>query len=78
MGTLNAKSRKALPSSDFAGPGRSYPIEDKAHARNALARVAQNGSPSEQAAVRRKVHAKYPDLGSYSSRGQQLAKKHGM
>lgn len=62
-----------MPKSEFALPGKgegpkgsgagSYPIPDKNHARNALARVAQHGSPSEQATVRRKVHAKYPDIG---------------
>jgi len=63
MAKLNAVRRNALPSKDFAGPDRSYPINDPNHARNALARVAQYGSPSEQAAVRRKVHAKYPGIG---------------
>jgi hypothetical protein len=38
---LTTKGRKALPAKDFAGPGRSYPVEDKAHARNAKARAAQ-------------------------------------
>jgi len=41
MGKLTSKSRDALPAKDFAGPGRSYPIEDKAHAANAKARAAQ-------------------------------------
>lgn len=73
-GWLSAKDRQRLPSSDFALPGRgagpkgagagSYPIPDQSHARNALARVAQHGSSAEQAEVRRKVHAKYPTIGS--------------
>jgi len=29
---LSTKARKALPAKDFAGPGRSYPVEDKSHA----------------------------------------------
>lgn len=41
MAKLTSKERKALPSKDFAGPGRSYPIEDKSHARNAKARASQ-------------------------------------
>lgn len=41
MATLSTKQRKKLPAKDFAGPGKSYPIEDKAHARNAKARAAQ-------------------------------------
>jgi len=62
MGTLSTTGRKRLNDSDFALPGRRYPIHDIAHARNALARVAQNGTPAEQATVRRKVYAKYPSL----------------
>lgn len=38
---LTSKARGKLPSSKFAGPGRSYPIEDKAHAANAKARATQ-------------------------------------
>jgi hypothetical protein len=41
MSKLTTKERKALPKSDFASPGRSYPIEDKAHAANAKARATQ-------------------------------------
>lgn len=41
MAKLTAKARKALPASAFAGPGRSYPVEDKAHAANAKARATQ-------------------------------------
>ena len=62
-GRLTAKRRDALPASDFAVPGRRYPVEDASHARNALARVSQHGSPAEKAAVRRKVHEKFPGIG---------------
>ncbi|WP_312529094.1 hypothetical protein [Paracoccus sp. (in: a-proteobacteria)] len=41
MSKLTESQRDALPDSDFALPGRKYPIEDKAHARNAKARAAQ-------------------------------------
>lgn len=51
MAKLTTKARKALPSSAFAGPGRSYPVEDKAHARNAKSRAAQFASPSLKAKV---------------------------
>ena len=71
---LTAHERQSMPRSDFALPGKgegpkgagagSYPIPDASHARNALARVAQHGTPAEQAAVRRKVHEKYPAIGS--------------
>jgi len=60
---LNAKKRNALPKTAFALPGeRAYPINDLAHARNALARVAQNGTPAEQRAVRAAVYRKFPQL----------------
>jgi len=64
MATLSSLGRRALASSEFAEPGkRKYPVNDKAHARNALARVSQFGSPAEKAKVRAKVHRKYPDIG---------------
>lgn len=59
---LTTKQRDNLPDSAFALPGRRYPIQDRAHAANALARVAQNGTSAEKALVRRKVCAKYPDM----------------
>ena len=60
---LTAKTRKAIPTKDFALPGRRYPIEDEAHARSALQRVAQNGSPAEKSGVRKAVHSKCPEIG---------------
>ena len=59
---LTTKERKKIPAKNFAGPDRSYPINDASHARNALARVANN-SPQLKARVRAKVHAKYPAIG---------------
>lgn len=41
MAKLDTKERKALPASKFAGPGRSFPVPDKAHAANAKARASQ-------------------------------------
>lgn len=32
MARLTAKARSKIPASQFAGPGRSFPIPDKAHA----------------------------------------------
>lgn len=68
MGKLTTKARKALPKSDFAIPSKepgsgSYPIPDASHARNALSRVSRFGSPTEKAAVRKKVKAKFPMIG---------------
>ena len=36
MARLTAEARKKLPAKTFAGPGRSFPIPDKKHARAAL------------------------------------------
>jgi hypothetical protein len=48
----------------FAEPGkRKYPLDTKNRARNALARVSQHGTAAEKAAVRKKVHGKFPDIG---------------
>jgi hypothetical protein len=62
MSVLTAKTRKAIPTEEFALPGRRYPIHNIAHARNALARVAANGTPQEQAVVRAKVKRRFPGI----------------
>lgn len=72
-GHLTAKARQSMPKSDFALPGKgegpkgagsgSYPIPNASHARNALARVAQHGTPEEKAKVRAAVHRKFPGIG---------------
>ncbi len=41
MAKLTSKQRKALPASKFAGPDRSYPVNDRSHAANAKARASQ-------------------------------------
>jgi hypothetical protein len=41
MATLSTKARNKLPKSDFAGPDRSYPVNNKSHARNAKARASE-------------------------------------
>jgi hypothetical protein len=61
---LSTLGRKHIKPKNFALPGRRYPIEDRPHARNALARVAQHGTPAEQARVRAAVHRKYPGIGA--------------
>jgi hypothetical protein len=62
MAKLTAAKRNKIPGKAFALKGRRYPINDVKHARNALARVSQHGSPAEKAAVRRKVHGKFPGI----------------
>jgi hypothetical protein len=65
MAELSTKMRNRLPKSAFAIPAtRQYPIHDREHAINALARVADNGTPQQKAQVRAAVKRRYPDLPS--------------
>lgn len=64
MAKLTAEERKRLPESAFALPGRRYPIHDEEHARDALARVAANGTAEEKRKVKAAVHMRYPEIGS--------------
>jgi hypothetical protein len=52
------KSKFALPSE---GPGGqdAYPVDTVKRARNALSRIAQNGTPAQKAKVRRAVQRRY-------------------
>jgi len=59
---LNAKRRNSLDTSDFALPGRRYPIDTPERARSALARVKQFGSPDEQRRVKSAVQKRYPNM----------------
>jgi hypothetical protein len=71
MAKLTTKARKKLKKSSFVFPAkRAYPIEDPNHARNALARVSQFGTPAEQATVKAAVHKKYPSIGKPKKRAK--------
>lgn len=59
---LNAKKRNGLDNSDFALPGRKYPIDTPERARSALARVKQFGAPGEEKKVKAAVMKKFPDM----------------
>ena len=59
----DADNRNKLKDQSFALPDeRKYPIPDIEHARNALARVAQNGTAEEKRKVRAAVEKRYPSL----------------
>ena len=62
MSKLNAAARNALSDRDFALPHRTYPIPDENHARVALSRISQHGTPAEQARVKAAVHRKFPGI----------------
>ncbi len=60
---LTEAKRDKLPEKAFALPEEEkYPIPDIEHARNALARVSQHGTPDERAKVRKAVYSRYPEL----------------
>ena len=60
---LSSQERKQLPSTAFAIPERrAYPINDEAHAQNALSRVAQFGSESDKQRVRAAIKRRYPNI----------------
>ena len=58
MARLTAAQRKKLPSSSFAGPGRSFPMNDKAHAKAAV-REEKFASP----ATRKKINSRARSAG---------------
>jgi hypothetical protein len=64
MAKLSTAARKKIPAKSFAeSDKRKYPIENEAHARNALSRVEQFGTSAEKAKVKAAVKKKYPSMG---------------
>jgi hypothetical protein len=69
---ITARQRRALPSRDFALPGKgtgaqgkgpgSYPIDTPGRARSALSRGAANATPAQDKTIKAKVKAKYPSM----------------
>ena len=68
MATLTAQDRKSMPSKSFAGPGKSFPMNDANHARLAISGAthsehAGNISSSEEEAIKAKARAKLSEGG---------------
>ena len=71
-GKLTTAERHALPTGDFALPGRgtgpggtgsgSYPIPDRGHAISALSRASAKATPAEQRTIRAAVRRKFPGI----------------
>lgn len=80
MAKLTTRQRKELPRSDFAVPARGegkakrggYPIPNESHARSALQRASQFGSPKVKTEVRAAVKRKFP--GIEQTKGKQVDK----
>lgn len=63
-----SKAKKIGVAGEIKGEAKGkYPIPDAKHARNALARVAQKGTPAEKALVEKKVRSKFPGIGKTAS-----------
>lgn len=54
MTKLTASKRADIPADEFAGPDRSYPIEDKAHAEAAIL----DAHGPDAALIKRRAEAK--------------------
>lgn len=60
---LSSGARRALPKSDFLGPGRTFPAPDKEHARKAIqlaprSEHAGNITPSQEKSIVKKAESK--------------------
>jgi hypothetical protein len=63
MAKLYAADRKKMPKSDFAGPGKSFPVSDPTHARLAISGAtrserAGNISASEAEQIKAKARGR--------------------
>ena len=72
MAVLTARQRRNLSPNQFALSGGRYPINDAAHARNALARASQqhnagNLSDSDYAIVKRRASAALDAHGGHAA-----------
>lgn len=71
MAVLNAAARKQMPKKEFAGPGKSFPVNDPTHARMAISGAtrsynAGNISASTEASIKSKARAKLGKKTLYS------------
>jgi len=59
---LTTKKRKALASSSFCGPKRSFPVPDCKHVRAALSLLGRYKGPGNKAAIRACIYRKARSL----------------
>jgi len=62
MARLTSRQRKAMPSGDFAGPGRSFPMNDTAHI-DAAVREEKFASPATRAKINARARAAGVNVG---------------
>lgn len=73
---MDAATRKKLPASSFAGPGRSFPVNDKKHARLAIGGATRSynaGNISESTEQRIKSSARRKLGKGSKSKAQSIA-----
>lgn len=61
MAKLTAGRRKAMPAGEFAGPGKSFPVNDATHQRMAISGATRSehaGNISASTAARIKARAR--------------------
>lgn len=59
MAKLSTATRKAMPKKEFAGPGRSFPVNDAVHARMAISGATRSEHAGNiSAATADKIKAK--------------------
>lgn len=73
MARLTAAKRRKLPASAFAGPGRSFPTNDPAHAHAALMDI-RYAPASARANIRRRADAELGRSRKKRVRGGVLGK----
>lgn len=76
MAKLTTRQRNKLHKTTFALPSqRKYPINDKTHARLALAMVAAHGTAYEKRLVKAAVHRKFPTIGQGTTKRSTRRKR---
>lgn len=80
MAVLNAAARKKIPTTQFAGPDRSFPINDPTHARMAISGATRSqhaGNISESTADKIKAKARAKLHHSPKKIAKALSNYHG-
>lgn len=76
MAKLKKGQRRKIPASAFAYPAtRKYPIHDRSHARNALARAASSKTSGTYAHVAAAVNRRYPGMAKGKTKRSASAKR---
>jgi hypothetical protein len=61
---LTKKQRDSIPAKYFAGPNRSFPVEDKGHVQSALGHLkTSHYSPAEKKEIKKKIESREKELG---------------